>query len=522
MFEQDRTFREAVSDKFKARAMGFKQKFTPLNIIRMLTGSGGIGRSIRTVAGRAMGYSERDIEYFGGYKRKRSIYGPDRSKVPAGSRSPAKMNDSTADILAKIYNLMRKIDADNTRRYEREQEFAEENKLEEENRQNKFLSFFKRKSKKTNQTTSETPEEKPEEDKSGGIMNKIFGSIFGVFGKIFKAFAALGGLFGLITSLIGMAKGILATAVELTMHMLAPLLEGIFKGIVKFLFNVLPRFASTILDVVSKTGDVLADLIDSISGIDPVQKSKMMRMASKIGLASVMGGVFDDNLDMKYNQLYVGKKASDLYKQAEEEKLSVDYKYPEQIFGKNNDNPLFKYRKRELDKIDEKKALADQLASDYRLNLIPNLESMGYELKSYDKNGIPIFKNDKGESPTNGQLIAAAAIEKDDMDLNNFIPKNFLEKLDPRNSETFHKLQDELHDLGMKAFVMSKKMTEIPNLDELNPAEQIKSGLNTIQKKVTKAKTANEQRISIDEVSIRDPLLQGPNGPIRWVYENRK
>ena len=57
-----------------------------------------------------MGYSERDIQYFGGYKRKRSIYGPDRTRVPSGSKTPVKVNDSTADILAKIYNLMRKID----------------------------------------------------------------------------------------------------------------------------------------------------------------------------------------------------------------------------------------------------------------------------------------------------------------------------------------------------------------------------------------------------------------------------
>jgi len=191
MFEQDRTFGEAISDKFKARAMGFKEKFTPLNIVRMLTGSGGIGRSIRTVAGRAMGYSERDIQHFGGYKRKRSIYGPDRSRVPAGSKTPVKVNDSTADILAKIYNLMRKIDEDNTRRYEKEQNFTEETQLEDKKRHNKVLDALGAKNKGT--TTKPVTEKKEEEkDEKGGILTKIFSSIFGIFDKVFSFFKVIG------------------------------------------------------------------------------------------------------------------------------------------------------------------------------------------------------------------------------------------------------------------------------------------------------------------------------------------
>jgi glucose-1-phosphate cytidylyltransferase len=63
---------------------------------------------------------------------------------------------------------------------------------------------------------------------------------------------------------------------------------------------------------------------------------------------------------------------------------------------------------------------------------------------------------------------------------------------------------------------------DLPNILEMNPTGQIESGIDRITKKITKAKTANEQRISIDDVPVRDPLLQGPNGPIRWVYENRK
>jgi hypothetical protein len=236
MFEQDRTFREALSDKTKARFMGIKEKFTPLNIVRMLTGSGGIGRSIRTVAGRSMGYSERDIQYFGGYKRKRSIYGPDRSRVPAGSKSPVKVNDSTADILAKIYNLMRKIDEDNTRRYEKEKNFEEENVLEDEKRHEKVLDALGVKNKKVPGKI-----EKPkEEDEKNGFLSKIFGSIFGVFKKVFSFFKVIGE--GLLTILTigGLVK---------TLSLIGEMFKTPIKLFSNILISLLPIFANLLWGV---------------------------------------------------------------------------------------------------------------------------------------------------------------------------------------------------------------------------------------------------------------------------------
>ena len=230
MFEQDRTFREAVSDKFKARAMGFKEKFTPMNFVRMLTGSGTIGRSIRTVAGRAMNYSERDIERFGGYKRKRSIYGPDRSRVPSGAKTPVKVGDSTADILAKMYNLMRKIDEDNTRRYEEENNFTEENQLEGKKRHGKLLEALGMKKKDTATPKTYSPEKpKEQEDNTTGILSKILGSIsgvlggiFGIFGKISKFFAFIGG------TILDALKSI--SVIGKLVGAIQSILKGLFSG----------------------------------------------------------------------------------------------------------------------------------------------------------------------------------------------------------------------------------------------------------------------------------------------------
>jgi len=237
MFEQDRTFREALSDKTKARLMGIKETFTPLNIVRMLTGSGGIGKSIRTVAGRAMGYSERDIQYFGGYKRKRSIYGADRSRVPAGSKSPVKVNDSTADILAKMYNLMRKIDEDNTRRYEKEQNFEEENILEDKKRHEKILDALGVKNKKVPEKVEKPKEETDEKD---GILVKIFSSVFGVFKKVFSFFKVIGE--GLLTILTigGLVKtlSLIGDMFKMPIKLFSNILISILPTLARLLFGI--------------------------------------------------------------------------------------------------------------------------------------------------------------------------------------------------------------------------------------------------------------------------------------------
>lgn len=272
MFEQDRTFGEALSDKTKARFMGIKEKFTPLNIIRMLTGSGGIGRSIRTVAGRAMGYSEGDIQYFGGYKRKRSIYGADRSRVPAGSKSVVKVNDSTADILAKMYNLMRKIDEDNTRRYEKEQNFEEENILEDKKRHEKVLDALGAKNKKVPGKVEKPKEETDEKD---GILVKMFGSIFGVFKKVFSFFKIVGGA---IVSILEAAGALSALA------FIGKLFKNPMTILGKILLTILPNMVTAIFAALRSPLTLLAfgaafAVLDSVDKIGKLTKDSESLLA---------------------------------------------------------------------------------------------------------------------------------------------------------------------------------------------------------------------------------------------------
>jgi hypothetical protein len=90
----------AISDKFKARAVGFKESIDPLNFVRKLTGEGLLGDVAVTGFGRLVGRKDKDIAAFGGYKRKNkkdSRY----ASIGSGPIRPLRMGDSESDILGK-------------------------------------------------------------------------------------------------------------------------------------------------------------------------------------------------------------------------------------------------------------------------------------------------------------------------------------------------------------------------------------------------------------------------------------
>ena len=96
----------AISDKFKAKSMGFKEALDPLNWTRKVFGKGLVGDLAVTGLGRLFGRSESSIGYFGGFKSKKRSKDPRYSTISAGPIQPLRMGDSTADILGKMYNFM--------------------------------------------------------------------------------------------------------------------------------------------------------------------------------------------------------------------------------------------------------------------------------------------------------------------------------------------------------------------------------------------------------------------------------
>jgi hypothetical protein len=241
----------AVSDKFKAKATGIKEKLDPLNIVRALTGSGVVGKSIRTVAGRALGRSESDIRYFGGYGRKNKK-DPRRTTISSGNNNPLKIGDSVADILAKMYIFMEKVDALEKKQEEIMKSFREEDKEEEERRHEKLMKEI------VDSTKKATAEPEKAKDEDSGFMSFIkqivdgIGTLIAPIWKVLKTVGAIASkaftfvkdtisnMFGILKplfdiggSLVGLIGGLVTGAlIPEIFAAMSPLMMGLIAGYV--------------------------------------------------------------------------------------------------------------------------------------------------------------------------------------------------------------------------------------------------------------------------------------------------
>ena len=101
-----RSIRIAISDKTVAKFTRIKEKFDPLNIAKALG-----GRLGAYAVGRLTGRSNEDISYFTGRRIKarqvESRMNPLVTKVSEGDRRKLKRGDGLADVMSKIYNLIK-------------------------------------------------------------------------------------------------------------------------------------------------------------------------------------------------------------------------------------------------------------------------------------------------------------------------------------------------------------------------------------------------------------------------------
>jgi hypothetical protein len=149
-----------ISDTFKAKVTGVKEKFDPLNIAKKMTGGVGVG-----ILGRMMGRSKSDMSYFankgkdGGLlgrafsalKPKGKLGGVDTAlyaNISDGSRNGLKKNDSLANVGAKLYNAMKT--SYDVKKLEREldKDFSKENAAEDKRRHEEFIDAIEKSKKK--------------------------------------------------------------------------------------------------------------------------------------------------------------------------------------------------------------------------------------------------------------------------------------------------------------------------------------------------------------------------------------
>jgi hypothetical protein len=227
----------AISEKFKAKATGIKEKFDPLNIISKIVGKGTFGKIATTIAGRALGKSERDISYFGGYGRKRKSLSKKTNigQIDNGGLSGGS-DPRVIGVLSEMYSFMQKTHEKSRIQSELEESIKQEQLDEDEIRHDKLVKAIKSfvKVKKLSDPS------KPSEE---------------------------GGLFGWITNMITKIKDEIMKIIDDIMKIIKPI-EEFFKIVGKalldfglfFLKNPLILSALAMLIGAYKSGEFLESI----------------------------------------------------------------------------------------------------------------------------------------------------------------------------------------------------------------------------------------------------------------------
>ena len=128
---------KAISLKTKAKITGFKQKFDPLNIAKILTGGSRLGPAI---IGKMLGRSRKDVEFFAGRAR------PVTSRQKRIGALPGSGEDTTgmSVVLDDILTFLRKSHEDDMILREKENNLREGEKHEDERRHKKLIKALEK------------------------------------------------------------------------------------------------------------------------------------------------------------------------------------------------------------------------------------------------------------------------------------------------------------------------------------------------------------------------------------------
>ena len=137
-------FKNVISLKSKAMAKGIKEKFDPLNIAKVLTGGSRLGPALM---GKILGRSKKDIEYFAGrampiFEKITKISEQESEDDDSGENTKGNKKDNlkgVKTVLNKILTFLNKSYDKQVTLQEKENNFKESNKLEDERRHNALL-----------------------------------------------------------------------------------------------------------------------------------------------------------------------------------------------------------------------------------------------------------------------------------------------------------------------------------------------------------------------------------------------
>lgn len=146
------SFGKSISSVTRAKMMGMKEKFDPINIAKFVTGGSNLAG---VLVGRLLGRSQEDLNYFVGKDKS----GKDKNKDPlflysfSQNVQNVKVGDTYANILGRVYTLFKKIDDEEILLSELRKNFQEEELLEKQKRDKELTDALKRMGGKKTTTT---------------------------------------------------------------------------------------------------------------------------------------------------------------------------------------------------------------------------------------------------------------------------------------------------------------------------------------------------------------------------------
>ena len=150
------SIKKTLSERSKARMMGIKEKFDPLNIAKALTGGSRLGPAL---LGKMLGRSESDLKYFAGDPKKKSM----NSLATTGLDSESLQ--SSTESLGRIYQFLKQDRDNKVRQRAKENSFEGRIEKEEELRNRELVKALTARRKKKEKTPKEEKQEKKSETK---------------------------------------------------------------------------------------------------------------------------------------------------------------------------------------------------------------------------------------------------------------------------------------------------------------------------------------------------------------------
>ena len=182
--------KSTISEKSKARAVGRKEKFDPLNIAKFMTGG---SKFAPALLGSMTGRTKQDIQYFAGNPKAKNV---DDTATKIGS---LESDNKVLDVLLKIYDLMKSVNENDIKRRDQENSMKEEIQFEKERRHKELIEAI---TGKKNQTAA--PQTATKEESGGGMLAGIMAMVTGLIGDAIK------GVMSVVEGVSGLVRGILS------------------------------------------------------------------------------------------------------------------------------------------------------------------------------------------------------------------------------------------------------------------------------------------------------------------------